>query len=407
MRHSWRRGLSGFLAFLMILSLFPTAVFAEETVPEEHTQEEQYFEDENPDLDLPDPGTAEDVIAGGETLPAADGEGGTGSRSVESTDPPADPEEPEEGEDGESDFTVQSADGEPEEPEENENPQEGENRNPDRVLTLTSCSVGTAGSIALLAGGGVYADGAEATVTAYPRNGYTFVGWYDAADTAYAARLSSLQSYSFIIDADLSLVALYAPSSAGSFSLKVNGTKYAINGGPEQSGTTYWSYSAGEQMFLSFTDTGSEFLYWVNRTGNILSTQKDFAFYMIGDTEISAICTAAGNTGAVLVVFRNAYAQVISSQSYTSGESIAFPAVPPTKMGEVFENWYIADAEGNPTETVATDESIWAAMESGEAVLVVPGYIPEEETYSVHVRYTDGAAELQESVTMTRGSAAA
>ena len=366
----WKKRICSLLALLMLLQLAPAAAFAQEepTAPEDAAVEE--------------------------TLPAENAEP-VDADGVESTDPPAEPEDPEQADDDrDTDFDIQSTD------DRIDGAENEEKGNPDRVLTLTSRTAETAGSVALLAGGGVYADGTEVTVTAYPRHGYTFVGWYDAEDAAFANRLSSLQSYSFTIGADLGLVALYAPSAAGSFPLKVNASKFTVNGGPEQSGMAYLNYSAGEQMFLRFTDTDSEFLYWVNRAGNILSTQRDFSFYMIGDTEITAIC-AAGNTGAVLVVFRNAYAQVISSQSYTPGESIAFPEVPPTLMGGVFDNWYIADAEGSPTQTVATDESIWAAMESGETVLVVPGYIPMEETYSVHVRYTDGTDDLRESVTVT------
>ena len=273
------------------------------------------------------------------------------------------------------------------------------------TVTLTSRTEASSSSVCRLSGGGTYDDGESVTVTAYPRKGYTFVGWYRADDTSFANQLSKQQSYTFTVTEDTSLVALFAVSQGTLFRLTVHGSLFVVNSGAVQSDMFTSTYNAGETMYVSYRDDTKEFLYWVNASGNILSTEKDFSFALASDTEISSYYAANDTTETTgMVIFRNAYKQVIQSRTYAVGQPISYPASNPNKMGYLFTGWYIADENGEPTETEATEEAIYAAMEGANAVVVVPGYVASGNEYTVTVAYTDTEGNaLKDPVTKVMG----
>ncbi|MBQ2041028.1 MAG: InlB B-repeat-containing protein, partial [Lachnospiraceae bacterium] len=266
----------------------------------------------------------------------------------------------------------------------------GENSDAQWIVALTSRTRESASTVCRLSGGGAYRDGDSVTVTAYPRKGYTFIGWYNAVDTAFETNLCNQQSYTFVVSEDTSLVALFAVSNGTLFTLTVHGSLYVVNNGPVQSDMFTSTYNAGETMYLSFRDETKEFLYWANASGNILSTQKDFSFALASDTEISSYY-AANDTSVTtaMVIFRNAYKQLIQSRTYAVGQPISYPKSNPSKMGYIFTGWYIADENGEPTSTEATEAAIYEAMEGANTVIVVPDYVANGKEYTVSVKYTD------------------
>ena len=226
------------------------------------------------------------------------------------------------------------------------------------VISLKSRTREQDKSIGRLAGGGSYAAGESVTVTAFPRKGYSFEGWYDASDTSFETMLSNQQSYTFTVAGDTSLVALFKVTDGALFKLTVHGSMYTVNNGAVQTDMATFTYNAGEEMFISFKDSAKEFLYWVNASGNILSTQPDFSFLLASDTEISSYyATNESADSSAKVIFRNAFKQVVLSRTYYEGQTISFPKDPPNRMGYVFKGWYIGDANGEPTATEATQES--------------------------------------------------
>ena len=268
------------------------------------------------------------------------------------------------------------------------------------TVALTSRTKETAGSICRLAGGGLYNDGESVTVTAFPRKGYAFVGWYDASDASFENVLSDQQSYTFTVTADTNLVAIFRTNAGTLFRLTVHGSMYVVNNGAVQTDMSTYTYNVGERMFVSYRDPDKQFLYWVNASDNIVSTEKDYSFLLAADTEISAYyATNESADTSAMVIFRNAYKQVLLSRTYYEGQTITFPAINPSKLGYVFKGWYLADVNGVPSDVEATQESIHAAMDGVNAVIVVPGYVPNGEEYTVRVEYTDGVSELRESVT--------
>ncbi|MBQ6676850.1 MAG: InlB B-repeat-containing protein, partial [Clostridia bacterium] len=272
------------------------------------------------------------------------------------------------------------------------------------TVTLTSRTRDSAATVCRLSGGGTFGDGESVTVTAFPRKGYLFEGWYDASDTSFSTNLSTEQSYTFTVSSDTSLVALFRIAEGSLSHLTVHGSLYVVNNGAVQSDMYTAAYNTGEMMYLSFRDDSKDFLYWVNSNGNILSTEKDFSFRLASDMEITAYYAQTGteNTTA-MVIFRNHFKQVLLSRTYASGQPILYPN-PPTWSGNVFTGWYIADANGEPTATEATEAAIYAEMAGNNAVIVVPGYVPDGEEYTVNVSYTDGTDELLEGETYVLGT---
>ena len=271
------------------------------------------------------------------------------------------------------------------------------------TIELTSRTENSTTTVARVSGGGDYADGETVTVIAYPRNGYRFVGWYEQSDTSFSNILCYDQAYTFVVAENRSLMAVYTVASGASFMLTVYGSKFKVNNGSQQTEISSQKLTPGDRVFLSFTDTSKTFLYWVNKPGRILSTDKDYSFVMVGDTEVYACYSqAAESTTTALVIFRNASNQVLLSRSYTQNETIQYPEKIPSMMGYIFTGWYIADVNGVASGTEATQENIWAAMESGNSVTVVPGYVSSGNTYTALVTYIDeSGTELQSGITDT------
>ena len=281
---------------------------------------------------------------------------------------------------------------------------DGERSNETWIVTITSRTRTSSANVCRLTGGGQYGDGETVTVTAFPRKGYHFIGWFDAADSEFSTILSNQQSYEFTVSEDTSLIALFEVSQGTLFTLTVHGSKYKVNNGSIQSDMATFTYNVGERMYISFCDDSKEFLYWVNASGNILSTQRDFSFVLASDAEISSYYERldTGDTKA-MVVFRNAFQQVLLSRSYAAGETISYPANDPIKMSYIFTGWYIADENGEPTSIEATPEAIYAAMEGANAVVVVPNYVESGKEYTITLEYTDGSSSIKEGKTVNMG----
>ena len=274
----------------------------------------------------------------------------------------------------------------------------GDDADDSYVVSLTAVSKDGASSVAKVSGGGEYSDKEKATVIAYPRVNYVFCGWYDAADTTFSNSLSDSADYTFSVTKDRDLVALYERNTSAFCNLEVFGSKYMVNNS-SQIGSYSKRFNSGEKMFLSYTDDAMEFRYWVDKSGNIVSTAKDYSFILSGDTSILAYYTPLeDHPDRAVVYFRNAYNQLFSTRTYSVSDNIDFPNLIPIKMGSVFKGWYIADANGNPSKTEATTESIHAAMVEKNAIVIVPDYYESNELYTLNIEYTDGDSAVADSV---------
>lgn len=209
------------------------------------------------------------------------------------------------------------------------------------TVKVTSRTTGSDSPVANVAGGGsdiTYAQGT--TVTASAISGYNFVGWFvnEYTGTPYSTDLTCKVKPTD----DWTMIAVYEPISGGKFWLTVTASEFTVNGGAVQDSYLYEQFAVGASVTVNFT--GSEnFLYWVNASNKVVSTEKSYTFIMGSETTLKAVYGKARQNQAI-VVFISHSDQIISSKAYTTNDTIQFP-VPPIKMGCTFTGWSMTEAD--------------------------------------------------------------
>ncbi len=209
------------------------------------------------------------------------------------------------------------------------------------TVKVTSRTTGSNSPVANVTGGGsdiTYAVGTKVTASAI--SGYKFVGWFvnEYTGTPYSTDLTCEVKPT----ADCTMIAVYEPISGGKFWLTVTASEFTVNGGAVQDSYLYEQFAVGASVTVNFT--GSEnFLYWVNASNKVVSTEKSYTFIMGSETTLKAVYGKACQNQAT-VVFISHSDQIISSKAYTTADTIQFP-VPPIKMGCTFTGWSMTEAE--------------------------------------------------------------
>lgn len=243
------------------------------------------------------------------------------------------------------------------------------------TVMVTSRTTGSNSPVANVTGGGsdiTYAVGTKVTASAI--SGYKFVGWFvnEYTGTPYSTDLTCEVKPT----ADCTMIAVYEPISGGKFWLTVTASEFTVNGGAVQDSYLYEQFAVGASVTVNFT--GSEnFLYWVNASNKVVSTEKSYTFIMGSETTLKAVYGKARQNQAT-VVFISHSDQIISSKAYTTSDTIQFP-VPPIKMGCTFTGWSMTEAE------------IRAAMANNSGIIQVRALYTEPSiACSVTVIYPDG-----------------
>lgn len=241
------------------------------------------------------------------------------------------------------------------------------------TVMVTSRTTGSDSPVANVAGGGsniTYAQGT--TVTASAISGYKFVGWFvnEYPGTPYSTDLTCEVKPTD----DWTMIAVYEPISGGKFWLNVTASEFTVNGGAVQDSYLYEQFAIGTSVTVEFTGT-ENFLYWVNASNKVVSTDKSYTFIMGSETTLKAVY-AEKEEHQAMVVFISHTQQVISSKGYTDTQEIQFPE-PPIKMGATFVRWSMTEAE------------IRAAMATTTTGIIVvePVYEFSAGSYTVTVNY--------------------
>ena len=209
------------------------------------------------------------------------------------------------------------------------------------TVMVTSRTTGSNSPVANVTGGGsniTYAQGT--TVTASAISGYKFVGWFvnEYTGTPYSTDLTCEVKPTD----NCTMIAVYEPISGGKFWLTVTASEFTVNGGAVQDSYLYEQFAIGTSVTVKFTGT-ENFLYWVNASNKVVSTDKSYTFIMGSETTLKAVYGKARQNQAT-VVFISHSDQIISSKAYTTNDTIQFP-VPPIKMGCTFTGWSMTEAE--------------------------------------------------------------
>lgn len=246
------------------------------------------------------------------------------------------------------------------------------------TVQVTSRTTTSDSPVANVSGGGsdiTYAEGT--TVTASAISGYSFVGWFvnDYSGEAYSTDLTCTVKPTD----NCTMIAVYEPVSGGMFCLTVTASKFTVNGGAPQSSILYEKYPIGASVTVNFTGP-ENFLYWVNASNKVVSTDKSYTFTMGSETALKAVYSEASQ-GHATVVFISHSDQIISSNAYTTSDTIRFP-VPPIKMGCTFTSWSMTESE------------IHEAMANNDGIIQVRALYTEPSVdCKVTVAYPDGAGD--------------
>lgn len=247
------------------------------------------------------------------------------------------------------------------------------------TVMVTSRTTGSDSPVANVAGGGsdiTYAQGT--TVTASAISGYKFVGWFvnEYTGTPYSTDLTCEVKPT----ADCTMIAVYEPISGGKFWLTVTASEFTVNGGAVQDSYLYEQFAIGTSVTVEFTGT-ENFLYWVNASNKVVSTDKSYTFVMGSETTLKAVYGKARQNQAT-VVFISHSDQIISSKAYTTNDTIQFP-VPPIKMGCTFTGWSM------------TESQIRAAMANNSGIIQVRALYTEPSiACKVTVVYPEGVGNV-------------
>lgn len=262
------------------------------------------------------------------------------------------------------------------------------------TVQVTSRTVSSNTLVAHVSGGGniTYAEGTTATTTTVA--GYEFVGWYvdNYPDGEYLGKELTI---SYNPTADCTLVAVYEPISGGTFELKVDASKFKVNGGATN--TSKFSAKLAANSLVTIKFTGDNFLYWVNGSGKVVSTLTEYTFTLVSATVLSAVYTNSEADEAQVIFLtanpddQNSAPQIVSSRAYAKGTTtISFPA-PPVRIGKSFTGWSM------------TQEQIIAAIpganvERGGKILVYAMYEDQKLPCTVTVFYGDKQQEITATI---------
>ena len=254
-------------------------------------------------------------------------------------------------------------------------------------ITLTSGMEGdeSGTTVAALAGGGIYKvlpDGSteEASISAPSKVGYDFRGWYLEDGSMF----SSSAAYSFIPDQDYALKAVYAPTS-DKVTLRVNGGGFTITGSSRIQKSVTKKVTPGTAVTVCYADDTREFLHWVNESGRIVSKNKEYTFTVISASTLEAVSVSPDDYDGekmAFVEFTSYYDQVLSAETYSTEDSIEFPAGP-SRKGYTFTGWD------------HTEETIHSAIQAGEThITVKPTYEKSGNMVLINVSYLNVEHEV-------------
>lgn len=249
------------------------------------------------------------------------------------------------------------------------------------TVQVTSRTVSSESPVADVSGGGsniTYAVGT--TVTAASLSGYKFVGWFVNEYVEGNEPVSKELSFKFQPTDHCKLIAVYEPISGAKFYLTVNASEFTVGESAVYDSYMHDQVAAGESVTVTFKGT-ENFLYWVNASRKVVSTNPAYTFIMGSETTLSAVYGKTREAQAT-VVFMSDSDQIITSKAYKSGTAIQFPT-PPIKMGCTFEAWSMTEKE--------IQDAIAA---SNNGVIVVKACYTDPSTpYTVTVLYPDDTKE--------------
>ena len=175
-------------------------------------------------------------------------------------------------------------------------------------------------------GGGSKLANSSVTVSATPKAGYSFVGWYDGT-----TKVSGSSSYTFTMPA--SAKTLTAKFSVNNYTLTATSDNTAMGSVSGSSGSITYGSSV---TVKALANPGYNFVGWYEGSTKV-SSNASYQFTMPASNKT---LTAKFSTASYNVIFDSAGGTECSSKS-VSYNSVYGTLPTPTKVGHTFLGWYI------------------------------------------------------------------
>ena len=211
----------------------------------------------------------------------------------------------------------------------------------DKVVTKHTVTVNTsdanAGSVT---GAGQYDAGTNVTVTATTNEGYVFLGFYKGEN-----KVSENKTYSFKLDADVTLTAKYRALADYTVTVNVN---EAAAGSVTGAGTV----KEGSSVTLTATtNTGYLFLGFYDSADNALTTEPTYTISKVeANVEINAKYRAKDQYAVIVANTNEDAGSITGSGNVSEGESVTLTAT--VNAGYTFLGFY--DGETRVSDANAT-----------------------------------------------------
>jgi len=205
--------------------------------------------------------------------------------------------------------------------------------------------LGTDTSLVPVSGGNDFTIGQTLTLTAPEApEGYTFLGWYrEYSANAPGALLCEDREYPLTTtaaDAGQTFTAVYTASEDLTVPVTVQSgtTRISVDGGGGLmvTGETTVMVKAGSEVALTYADHETDFLYWADAEGHVLTRDRVYRTEAVRALTVYAVTAADradGSTACGFVVFTDTEGHIISGKLYFDKETIAFPDLPAAAAG--------------------------------------------------------------------------
>ena len=257
-----------------------------------------------------------------------------------------------------------------------------------KLYTISASANPTAGGT--VAGAGEYKDGATASLTATPKSGYDFVSW-----TENGSVVSTIETYSFTVSGDRTLVANFQPSS----------TKYTISASanPAEGGSVSGAgeYEEGKTVTLIATPNDKyNFVNWTEN-GSVVATSASYSFTASANRTLVANFELKPAAKYTISASANPAegGSVSGAGEYEEGKTVTLTATPNDEYR--FVNW-------TENATVVATSASYSFTASANRTLVANFELKPAAKYTISASANpaeggsvSGAGEYEEGKTVT------
>ena len=136
------------------------------------------------------------------------------------------------------------------------------------------------GGYATISGNGIYQEGEEVTITAYPYSDYRFVNWTKADGTVF----STEAEYTFTVTENLELTANFVEKETFTVNFSVNHSNWGYTY-PDY--VTY--YQEGDEVTIyAYPYSDYRFVNWTKADGTVFSTEAEYTFVITENLDLTA-----------------------------------------------------------------------------------------------------------------------